>query len=600
MQFIQQLVYSTLFVLLFSLQLKAQHTQLAGKLKSIDSLVNRALKELHAPGCAVAVVYKQKLIYARGFGVKNIITKEPVDTNTVFAIGSCSKAFTASLIGWLYNDGKVDIDKPVRNYFSELLFENATLNNEVTLRDMMSHRTGMPRHDMTWENNTTTPLDSFMYRIRFLKSSMGLRQRWQYNNLMYAAQGALVEKITKKTFEQNIQEQFFNPLGMNNSSSIIKGLKHSQNKALPYYWSRKDSAIKPIDFLNLDNIGAAGSLNSNVSDMSKWLITWVNGGKYAGKEIIPSTHYTNAISTQMANSGPADPNFSDVFFSNYGLGWFISSYKGHFRVEHGGNVNGYSANVCFMPTDSIGIVVLSNQNHSSIPSIVRNSILDRLLNVTITDWTTRLKEAAAKAEALAKQKTMADTADINFLPVVHPLKDILGSYTNDGYGSLRIVKNNDSLQLIFNGNTFYLKHKTADIYNAIGDEAITDGEMIPINFRTNNNGLVTALSISNFEPAVDEIIFTRKVRTNTLPIDSLKKYIGHYDLNGATLKVYVKNNSLFLLVPGQPEYALENIEQHEFVFKTLSGFGVKFSIINDKPTSFLLKQPQGNFTAKIK
>ncbi len=211
-------LFITILFSLFALSICAQDRSDDPRFTGLDTAFERIMKDWKAAGFAVAVVEKNKVIYARGFGYKDWEKKAPVTTNTQFAIGSCTKAFTAALIGLLARDGKVDIDKPVKNYLPALNFYNNEMNNNVTLRDMMSHRTGVSRYDYSWFFFPSRSRDTLMQRVQYMEPSEPLRRKWQYNNFMYLLQGAVAEKITGKSWEDNIREKFFKPLGMNNST----------------------------------------------------------------------------------------------------------------------------------------------------------------------------------------------------------------------------------------------------------------------------------------------------------------------------------------------------------------------------------------------
>src|SRR5262245_42748727 len=178
------------------------------RLKGLDTFALRLLKEWNAPGVTIAVVEKNKVVYTGGFGYRDLEKKLPVTENTEFAIGSCTKAFTASIIGMLQSEGKLDIDKPVRNYLPELKFFNEYTNDHATLRDMMCHRTGLPRHDLSWYASWATR-EELLKRIQYMEPSAELREKWQYNNFMFMAQGVVIEKVTGKTWEENIKERIF-------------------------------------------------------------------------------------------------------------------------------------------------------------------------------------------------------------------------------------------------------------------------------------------------------------------------------------------------------------------------------------------------------
>ena len=572
----------------------------------LDTAFARVLKEWHAAGFAVAVVEKNHIVYAKGFGYRDYENKIPVTPNTLFAIGSCTKAFTASLIGMLVQEGKLDYDKPVRDYLPELKFYKDEMNDKITLRDMMCHRTGLPRHDFSWYLFSTNSRDSLLQRIQYMEPSAGLREKWQYNNFMFFAQGMVAEKITGRKWEDNIREKIFQPLGMTNSTFSVDDMKKSTDAALGYE-VKKDSIINKMDYYHIDAMGPAGSINSSVNDMSKWVITWINNGKFDGKEIIPTSHRTEAISSQMVIAGalPEKEN-PDIYFANYGFGWMVSSYKGHYRVEHGGNIDGFSASTSFFPSDSIGIIVLCNQNGSAVPSIVRNLLADRMLKLKYQDWQSDLKRKfdKQKKEGEDAKKTAIKTDKPKTKPS-HERKDYEGLYSNKAYGSFDVQFQRDSLFAFTGEHIWWLKHNQYDIFDAFEKDA-KDGidstdNSIPIQFQMNTNGDITSFDIG-LEPTLKPISFTKSPKAKAISIDSLQKYVGDYELSNIILKVSIKNNkTLTLFVPGQPEYELVPIDKNKFSLKSMTGFTIQFNV-NDQNeiTEMLSIQPNGTFKAKRK
>src|SRR5678816_2716821 len=204
------------------------------RLKGLDTFALRILKEWNAPGVTIAVVEKNKVIYTGGFGYRDYEQKLPVTTNTLFAIGSCTKAFTASLLGLLNKDGKLDLDKPAREYLPELKFFKDEMNNSITVRDMMCHRTGLPRHDYSWYLFNTASRDSLLKRIQYQEPTAPVRQTWQYNNFMFLAQGMISEKLMGKSWEQNVKENIFTPLGMNSSNFSVYDIAKMSDASLGY------------------------------------------------------------------------------------------------------------------------------------------------------------------------------------------------------------------------------------------------------------------------------------------------------------------------------------------------------------------------------
>ena len=572
----------------------------------LDTTFNRILKDWKAVGFAVAVVEKNKIVYSRGAGFRDLEKKLPVTPNTLFAIGSCTKAFTSSLIGLLQKDGLIDYDKPVRDYLPELKFFNDAMNDYVTVRDMMCHRTGLPRHDYSWYSFPTTR-DSLIYRVRFLEPTAAVREKWQYNNFMFTAQGVIAEKLFHQKWEDLIKEKIFTSLGMTGSNFSVNDMMKSADASIGYE-VKKDSIIKKMEYFNIDAMGPAGSINSNVTDMAQWVSVWINGGKFNGKEVLPGQYVTEATSSQMVSgSGLPDNENPDIHFSAYGFGWSISSYRGHYRVQHGGNIDGFSALTCFFPSDSIGIVVLSNQNGSVVPAIVRNILADRMLGLQRKDWNGSQKKATAKAiaDAKAADKTKTTPPVIN-APFTHALKDYDGLYTNPGYGTMDISLKGDSLFVNLKRSQFWLRHSRYDnfeLLNVDKNDGIdtTAGGGTMVQFVLNKAGEIESLECE-LQGGVKAIVFRRNPRMVPLKAEELKKFVGDYELAGYTAKVYLKNeNILYVFIPGQPEYETVPTGNNEFKLKVLSGYSVKFEV-DDKGvvTGVSFIQPNGTFKAKKK
>ncbi|MCX6225024.1 MAG: serine hydrolase [Bacteroidia bacterium] len=573
----------------------------------LDTTFTRVLKEWKAAGFAVAVVEKNKVVWSKGYGYRDLENKLPVTPNTQFAIGSCTKAFTSTIIGMLNKEGKVEYDKPVRTYLPDLRFFNDEMNDKITLRDMMCHRTGLPRHDYSWYLFTTDSRDSIMQRIQYLEPSAGLREKYQYNSFMFFLQGMVAEKLTGKSWEENVRERIFTPLGMTNTNFSVNDMAKNAEGAVGYD-VLKDSVIKKMEYYNINAMGPAGSINSSVMDMAKWVAAWINDGKADGKELIPSGYRNEAISGQMIMSGGLpDSEVPDVQFSNYGFAWILCSYRGHYRVEHDGNIDGFSARTCFFPSDSIGIIVLANQNGSAVPGIVRNYIADRLLKEKYIDWSTinRKKVEKGKKSLEDAEKSTSSNRKTN-APMSHPIKDYEGIYTNKGYGSFTVALKNDSLLVQLKDKSLWMHHYHYDVFDAWlvdkkeGIDTVNQ-EAMKVQFVMNVSGDIESASLQ-LEPTIKPLIFTRTAREMDIKKDDLSKYVGDYELAGIVMKFYVKGEkTLYCLVPGQPEYELSPIEKDRFALKIISGYYMKFGV-NEKGevTDVTFQQPNGNFKATRK
>ncbi|WP_198315474.1 serine hydrolase [Chitinophaga tropicalis] len=568
------------------------------RLAGFDQQINALLKDWHASGLAIAIVEKDKVIYAKGFGYRDYEKKLPVTTSTLFAIGSCSKAFTGSLLGMQREEGKLDFETPVRNYMPELVFSNDELNSKVTLKDMMSHRTGLPRYDLSWYLFDTPSRDTLLHRIRYMIPNEPFRAKWQYNNFMYLAQGMVVEKVSGKSWEDNVKTRIFGPLEMKSSNTSIEDLKRSPDAATGYY-VKKDSIITKTAYKGIDAIGPAGSINSNINDMSNWVTTWLNGGKFKGKEILSQRYTREAMSPQMiVDGGFPTKDAPDLHFSCYGYGWILGSYRGHYLVEHGGNIDGFSADVCLFPTDSIGIVILVNQSVSVIPRVATKIIADRFFELKARDWNdfylTRVK--AAKGGNAPKKDSVQTR--IKGADVVRPAADYEGTFANAAYGRFKISSRKDSLFATYPIGTDYLKHVAYDIFQPYSVDSIkgvdTTVEVpVRVQFFMNTEGEIISAGMNLEE---QQVVFTRQIDNA-----SFIKYAGIYEINKMEIKIYLRGEQLMMFVPGQQDYTLISTGTDKFKLKELNGFSVEFNM-NDKKevVSVTAVQPNGRFVAKKK
>ena len=589
-----------LLLLLFTL-FSTLNAQKDNRLKDIEKDLNAILDVTQAPGFAVAITEGDKIIYAKGFGYSDYENKIPADENTLFAIGSSSKAFTSAVLGQLRNEEKLSFDDSPIKYISELRFYNEEMNNNIIIKDLMCHRTGLPRHDFSWYIFPTQNKDSLLLRVQHHEPFTGVRQQWHYNNYMFLAQGVITERITGKTWEENLEDRFFEPLNMKRTGAHINDLKESENTAFGYQLEN-DSIISKMDYYDISGMSPAGSINSSVQDMSNWMIAWLNDGIYNDQEVLPPSYINEALSSQMiVGSGYPDDEFPDMHLSNYGYGWFISSYRGHYRAQHGGNIDGFSANVALFPSDSLGIVVLTNQNASSAPNLVRNTIADRMLKTGQTDWAKRFKDRQEKnkADQAEADSNSSQSNTANTKPS-HILHDYTGTYTNPGYGEFEITTKNDSLFAQLPLKNLYLSHYHYDVFEPIEikeDGVDTTGAGgLKINFASNDAGDISHASMK-LEAMVDPIKFTRAPKSIDVDKATLDRYVGEYELAGMAIKVYTKNDTtLYVFVAGQPEYELVATGIHKFNFKVLEGFKVEFTEAGDQSINEMtLIQPNGTF-----
>ena len=585
-------------------QTKTKAPDYAKRLSGVEKELEKVLADQKVAGYSVAVVYKDKVIYSKGFGYRDVENKKPVTPNTLFAIGSATKAFTASILGQLEKEGKLKIDDQATKHLPALSFKYDYMNTGITIRDMMCHRTGLSRFDYSWYLFNTANRDSLLQRVKFMEPNVKLREKWQYNNFMFLAQGMIAEKITEKTWETNIKERFFVPLKMTHSNTDIFATQKDADAALPYTVDEKFE-IKKVPYYNINGMGPAGSINSCANDMGNWVSTWIMGGKFNGTEIIPASYLRDASSSQMVVSGGQPGKYADIQFGNYGLGWFLKSYRGHYLVEHGGNIDGFSSSIGFYPSDSIGIVVLTNQNGSSATGTVRNIISDKLFGLEPIAWNADIKKALDEEQKKAKETPeSADTLQVKNTHPSHPLADYAGLYGNPAYSEFMVTLKNDTLWTFIAGEKAWLKHYHYDVFefksaDPKDDSEESDEARFLINFRTANNGKINSASMDLDEPEKSTVFDRQSIKVE-LSGDDLNKYVGEYDLEGLTVKIYLKGTTLMVLVPGQPDYETVSVGNDTFDLAIAKGYSVKFTVENGTAKAVTFVQPNGNFTAKRK
>ncbi|MFB6499438.1 serine hydrolase [Bacillus haynesii] len=562
------------------------------ELKGFRAFTLEKMNEWNVPGAAVAVIKEDEIIMAEGFGFRDKERKLKVNPETVFAIGSASKAFTTAAMAVLADEGKMEWDKPVREYLPEFKMHDPVATERMTPRDLACHRSGLPRHEMMWYNSSFSREELFR-RVRYLEPNLDFRSKWQYQNLMYMTAGYLAGRIAGTTWEDLVYERLFKPLHMTSSSFSVEDMQKLSDFAFPY--QEKNGTVEKIPFRNIDVIGPAGSINSNAVDMANWVLLQLSSGKFSGILSEGSLHelHTPCISCDSIIKAEELPVCS------YGLGWFVEPYRGRHMIHHGGNIDGFSSLVAFMPYEKIGLVILTNMNGSFLPNVLAYNIFDRLLGLEEIDWSGRLKGEAEKImkAALGVDRT-ADLTKIEGTTPSHALKDYTGVYEHPGYGEIGIELKDGILQALFNSFVMPLKHYHYNIFEM--KMPLTEMAMLA-SFGTDKHGHISRLSVP-FEMAegAGEIEFVRKPDQQLYDPEFLASLTGEYALeDGTDVVVSLRNNrTLWVSLPGQPDYELEPYRELTFQIKNLPGFSVRFEAGDSgQVTGLRFIQPNGEFPA---
>jgi len=552
--------------------------------------VKKVIEDWNVPGLAIGIVQSNNTIYAKGFGYRDVEKKLPVTTNTLFAIGSTTKAFTCTVLGTLVDEGKLDWDKPVRNYISEFRLKDPHATELTTPRDLVTHRTGLPRHDLVWYNNTSITRREVVQRLQYLEPSHAFREKYQYNNLMYVVSGHLIETITGQSWEENVRQRLFAPLGIRNSNFSVRDSQKTGDFALPYKEQKEE--VKRIPFRNIDLVGPAGSINSSIHDMIPWLMLNLNKGKHGDRRIIEASTLADIHSPQMTMG--ATFQRADSSQAVYCLGWNIMTQRGHRVLMHAGGIDGFITLVLLLPDEGLGVVVFGNLDGTSAPTLVAKEAIIRVLKETSDETyeetlAKRKKAKDADKQAAANKEKMRKSGT----RVAHALEEYAGEYEHPGYGVLKIDHKDDKLEAQFNGMNAPLEHWHYDVFNSI--EGLTDRilENEKFNFLTDTDGSVSTVAVQ-FESAVDAIQFKRKSDSRLFDTNYLARFVGEFEYSGHTMTVSMGGNGLVLTIKGEPIHQLVAKLDGSFAVKDHSNFVLKFvTDAEEHVTAVQVQRPNG-------
>jgi len=566
-------------------------------LGDIDSFIEAQLKEWKVPGLSIAVVQDGKVILSKGYGFRDIEKQLPVTPKTLFAIGSVTKSFTVTVLGTLAEEGKLEWDKPVREFLPTFRLYDPVATEHMTVLDLVTHRSGLPRHDLLWYGASLTRQEMFD-RLKYLEPTKELREVWQYNNLMFMTAGILASAVSHVRWEDLVRKRIFEPLGMTTSNFSVNESQKVEDFSLPYQELKEK--VEMVPFKNIDEIGPAGSINSNVEDMIKYVQMHMSKGKYGEKgekKIIAEATATKMQTPQMVVPGGDGP-FTEVMNLGYGMGLGIGAYRGHKVVSHGGGIDGFTSSLTFMPNDKIGMMILTNRSGTPLPGIISRNVYDRLLGLEPIDWSKRIKnEQEKQKKAAEEQKKKSGTSRREGTKPSHDLKEYAGEYENPAYGVLKIALDADALSLAYNGITLPLKHFHYD-YFEIGDNSREFLKDVKLQFFTTPKGDIGSFAIP-LETGVKDIVFSR--RGEKVPKEVLESLVGDYVLMTVTSTVALVDDKLTLTVPGQPRYELVPTKGLSFDLKGIPGYSVEFKKDEaGKIAEVVFFQPNGTFVAKRK
>ena len=482
----------------------ADAKQAAAKLQGLDEFINSRMKEWKVPGLSIAIVKDGQVIYSKGYGLRNAKENLPVTPQTLFAIGSITKSFTALAFNMLADDGKVDLDKPVHDYLPEFKLFDPFASERARPRDLLTHRTGLPRHDLIWYSSDFSRED-LVRRFGLVEPSKDFRSAWQYNNLAIATVGYLEGKVSGLGWEGLVKQRILDPLAMSHTNFSDNDSIKTSDFALPY--EVKKDVITEVPFHIIDQIGPAGSINSSVDDMSRYLIFQLGKGKVGDKQLVSEARLLDMHAPQTIISSPE--KYKELGAPSYGQCWVVTAYRGHKLVWHNGGIDGFNAQLAMLPNDNLGLVVLTNIGGSPLPDLIQYNVFDQLLGLDTVDWTKRMRDARderKKTEEEEKKK-----GDPNRKQGTHPSHDLpayVGVYENPAYGTLKVESKGNGFTVSINKLSVNVEHYHYDIFSVPDDPDEQFGGT-KFKFITATDGNIDSVS-APLEPALDhDIVFKR-------------------------------------------------------------------------------------------
>jgi len=585
--------YVTVFLLALT-SIHGQSIDITKQLDGFDDYMAKVLKDWNGPGIGVGIVVGDKLVFAKGYGYRDYEKKLPFTAGTVCPIASNTKLFTAVAAGMLVEEGKLTWDKPIRESVPTVRFYNEQLNNSVTLRDMLSHRTGITRHDTIWYKSDFNRKELFE-RLKYLEPQEPMREAFLYNNLMFAAVGYMIELQSGKTWEQFVRERILQPLDMRSTGYTIAHMVEQPEHGVGFTERRDSFELYRIPYYeDIAGVAPCGAIVSNIADLSHWLIALMNDGKYQGKQVLPAAVLKQTLQPAIAlpNTAAEQRGYWEVLNAAYGMGRQTAIYRGHLMTFHGGDLPGFHSQVSFLPKEHIGVLVFVVGNHTApLYNLITYNVYERLLGMDQTPWIQRGldirlkgKEASKQARQKAGEDRVPDTKPS------HALADYVGNYDNPAYGVMNIGVKDSQLQFDFHKIKMPMMHFHYDRFDTPDDEQ--DGKW-SVNFRTNPQGDIEQALMSLDEA---EAVFTRV--PEKLEPKMLEQLAGFYETpTGIKIQVtYQENAGLAVVPPGAPPLPLKQVKGLRFRTPQFSDTVFEFVLENGQVKALKERDPGGEFS----
>jgi CubicO group peptidase (beta-lactamase class C family) len=473
----------------------------AAEQDAFDEFVTEIMSDWGVPGLALARIEQGKIVSVRHYGLRDTENALPVEPGTLFAIGSITKTFTAAGLAMLVDEERLTWDTRVIDILPDFQLTDPIATELATLEDLLTHRTGMARHDRLWYL-TSLSRDELYARLKHLAPRYTFREAFQYNNLMYTVAGRIIERLSGESWEAYVAKRLLSPLGLTRTLTSTASAAKDGNHALPY--AEQAGATLPITLYDTSSIAPAGGLHASVGDIGTWLALQLGRGAVGGTRLVSEERMAEMQSPRVFTGGAAD--WPALRRNAYGLGMVIGHYRGRTLASHAGGMDGFVAHFSFMPEIDAGIVVFANLDRTPAPKIIARRFYDEMLGLPPIPWN---DDVHAKYEA-AYAAMAAEDAEIEnsrLGPPPRTLTDYVGAYENAGYGPLIITEEGHGLTLEFGRLTLPLRHHHGDVFE-IEQIPLTSARHVMLTFSADAAGNITRVDFP-FESEIAPIEFVR-------------------------------------------------------------------------------------------
>jgi CubicO group peptidase (beta-lactamase class C family) len=490
-------------VSVLALALFAPYAHTQSPLDGFDAYVARSVKDWNVPGLAIAVVKDDSVVFAKGFGVRKLGTQDSVNAHTLFANASTTKAFTSFVVELMADEGKLRMDAPVIAYRPSFRLANPAATREITIADLLSHRTGLPEADYIWYDDTSS-FSEIMHRLSYVPLDAPVRSHFEYQNITYALAGNIAAERAGTTWEKLVRERILGPLGMRETTTGTPDEKTHPNLAFAHDYV--NDTVRPISRYATDNIAPAGAMYSSVSDMAIWMRFLLDSARLGGKRVLSARGYADLFAPHiLVDERQFYPTalLTHPRFQGYGQGWFLEDYRGEFVAFHTGSIDGMTAIVGLIPERRLGVVVFANRDHAELRHALMYTVFDRYLGPSKHDWSAEMLALySALREEGKKTERQIDASHVMGTQPSLPLARYAGVYADSLYGTATVKLEGKKLVVSFGPlSAADLEHWHYDTFMAHWHDAYRGRQLVT--FRFTENGTVAGLAVG------DDVFFKR-------------------------------------------------------------------------------------------